>query len=393
MLGPRLSAPIPLRLAHNRVTGGFGCALQKQHKYNHTIIMKGLILSGGKGTRLRPLTFTSAKQLIPLANKPVLFRVIESIRDAGVTDIGVVVGPPTDEEVKAQVGDGSRWGVKITYIVQDRPAGLAHAVKISRDFLGDDRFVMFLGDNCIQGGIHKLIQQYANSDYNSQIVLKRVPDARSYGVAVLDADGKIDRLIEKPKDPPSDLALVGVYMFDKHIFEAVNAIKPSGRGELEITDAIQWLVSNGRRVFPYVHSGWWVDTGKREDMLEANSLVLEELVPMNEGTVENSEVDARVTLEKGAHVINSIVRGPVIIGENSRIVNSYIGPFTSIHSDCVIENAEIDRSIVLEHCEIRDIPARIHDSLIGRRSIVTRAPMKPNGYRLMLGDYSQTGLV
>jgi glucose-1-phosphate thymidylyltransferase len=355
--------------------------------------MKGLILSGGKGTRLRPLTFTSAKQLIPLANKPVLFRVIETIRDAGVTDIGVVVGPPTDEEVKAQVGDGSRWGVKITFITQDRPAGLAHAVRISRDFIGDDRFVMFLGDNCIQGGIHKLIRQYAESDYNSQIVLKQVPDPRSYGVAVLRPDGGIERLIEKPKDPPSDLALVGVYMFDKHVFEAVEAIKPSWRGELEITDAIQWLVSNGRKVFPYVHTGWWVDTGKREDMLEANALVLEELAPSVEGTIENSEVDQRVTVEKGAVIRNSIVRGPAIIGENTRIENAYIGPFTSIHNDCVIENAEIDRSIVLEHCEIRDIPARIHDSLIGRHSVVNRAPQKPHGYRLMLGDYSQAGLV
>ena len=355
--------------------------------------MKGLILSGGKGTRLRPLTFTSAKQLIPLANKPVLFRVIETIRDAGVTDIGVVVGPPTDEEVKAQVGDGSRWGVKITYITQDRPAGLAHAVRISRDFIGDERFVMFLGDNCIQGGIHKLIRQYAESDFNSQIVLKRVADPRSYGVAVLRPDGGIDRLIEKPKDPPSDLALVGVYMFDKHVFEAVEAIQPSWRGELEITDAIQWLVTNGRKVFPYVHTGWWVDTGKREDMLEANALVLEELVPSVEGTIENSEVDQRVTVEKGAVIRNSIVRGPAIIGENTRIENAYIGPFTSIHNDCVIENAEIDRSIVLEHCEIRDLPARIHDSLIGRRSVVSRAAQKPHGYRLMLGDYSQVGLV
>lgn len=355
--------------------------------------MKGLILSGGKGTRLRPLTFTSAKQLIPLANKPVLFRVIETIRDAGITDIGIVVGPPTDEEVKAQVGDGSRWGVKITFITQDRPAGLAHAVRISRDFIGDERFVMFLGDNCIQGGIHKLIRQYAESDYNSQIVLKQVADPRSYGVAVLRPDGGIDRLIEKPKEPPSDLALVGVYMFDKHVFEAVEAIRPSWRGELEITDAIQWLVTNGRRVYPYVHTGWWVDTGKREDMLEANALVLEELVPSMEGVIENSEVDQRVTVEKGAVIRNSIVRGPAIIGENTRIENAYIGPFTSIHNDCVVENAEIDRSIILEHCEIRDIPARIHDSLIGRRSVVNRAPQKPQGYRLMLGDYSQAGLV
>jgi glucose-1-phosphate thymidylyltransferase len=355
--------------------------------------MKGLILSGGKGTRLRPLTFTSAKQLIPLANKPVLFRVIQSICDAGINDIGIVIGD-TGAEVKAAVGDGSRWGAKITYIPQDEPRGLAHAVKISRDFVGDERFVMFLGDNVIQGGIHKLIRQFANSDYNSQIVLTRVHDPRSYGVAVLGEDGKIISLVEKPKVPPSNLALVGIYMFDQHVFEAVEAIKPSWRNEYEITDAIQWLVTNDYRVYPYVHTGWWVDTGKREDMLDANALVLEELMPRNEGNVdEGSAVDARVTIEKGAEIVNSVIRGPTIIGENTRIVNSYVGPFTSIDHDCVIENAEIDRSIVLEGCHIKDIPARIHDSLIGRKSVITRAQSKPQGYRLMLGDYSQTGLL
>lgn len=359
-----------------------------------TTIMKGLILSGGKGTRLRPLTFTSAKQLIPLANKPVLFRVIESIRDAGVTDIGVVIAPETGMEIQQQVGDGSRWGVKITYIPQDKPAGLAHAVKISRDYIGDDRFVMFLGDNCIQGGIHKLIEQYANSDYNSQIVLTRVADPRSYGVAVLDGDGKIERLIEKPKEPPSNLALVGIYMFDKHVFEAVDKIKPSWRNELEITDAIQWLVTNQYRVFPYVHNGWWVDTGKREDMLDANALVLEELVPHVAGEVdETSTIDSRVTIEKGAQIVNSVIRGPTVIGENTKIINSYVGPFTSIDKDCVIDSAEIDRSIVLEGCTITHIPARIHDSLIGRKSTITRAQTKPQGYRLLIGDYSQTGLL
>ena len=356
--------------------------------------MKGLILSGGKGTRLRPLTFTSAKQLIPLANKPVLFRVIESIRDAGVSDIGVVIAPETGAEIQQQVGNGSRWGVNITFIPQSEPKGLAHAVKTSRDFLGDDRFVMFLGDNCIQGGIHKLIEQYANSEYNSQIVLTKVADPRSYGVAVLGDDGQIVNLIEKPKVPPSNLALVGVYMFDKHVFDAVDNIKPSWRNELEITDAIQWLVANKYRVFPYVHTGWWVDTGKREDMLEANALVLSELVPHIEGAIDaQSQVDSRVTVAKGAQITNSVVHGPTIIGENTRIVNSYIGPFTSIDHDCLIENAEVDRSIVLEGCTIKDIPTRIHDSLIGRNAIITRAEPKPQGYRLLLGDYSQTGLL
>ena len=355
--------------------------------------MKGLILSGGKGTRLRPLTFTSAKQLIPLANKPVLFRAIQSIRDAGIDDIGIVIAPETGAEIKSVVGDGSRWDARITYILQDEPRGLAHAVKISRDFVGDSRFVMFLGDNCIQGGIHRLIEQFAASDYNSQIVLTRVADPRQYGVAVLRPDGSIERLIEKPKDPPSNLALVGVYMFDRHVFEAVEAIQPSWRNELEITDAIQWLVANRYRVYPYVHTGWWVDTGKREDMLEANALVLEELVPHREGEIDaHSTVDSRVTLEKGARIVRSVVRGPTIIGENTQIINSYIGPFTSIDRDCVIEDAEIERSIVLEQCQIAGIPARIHDSLIGRRAVITHAMGKPNGYRLLLGDYSQAAL-
>src|SRR5690606_3954007 len=238
--------------------------------------MKGLILSGGKGTRLRPLTYTQAKQLIPVANKPVLIRVIETIRDAGINDIGVVVGD-THAEIERALGNGNSWGVNIKYIPQASPDGLAHAVKISRDFLGDDRFVMFLGDNVIEGGISGLIEDFSRSDWNSQIVLKEVENPQSYGVAKLRPDGSIEQLIEKPQNPPSNLALVGIYMFDHHIFEAVNAIKPSARGEYEITDAIQWMIDHGYRVYPHIHRGWWVDTGKALDMLEANSLVLEEL--------------------------------------------------------------------------------------------------------------------
>lgn len=355
--------------------------------------MKGLILSGGKGTRLYPLTFTSAKQLIPVANTPVLFRVIQTIHDAGIDDIGIVIGE-TGNEIRAAVGDGSAWGVRITYIQQDAPLGLAHAVKISQPFIGDEKFVMFLGDNVIQGGIHGLIRQFDTSGYNSQIVLTRVRDARHYGVAVLRADGTIERLVEKPKVPPSDLALVGIYMFDQSVFKAVNAIKPSARNELEITDAIQWLVTAGYRVLPYIHRGWWVDTGKPIDMLEANSLVLDELTPAVNGSVdEASTVDSRVTVGAGAEIINSIVRGPTIIGENTRIMNSYVGPFSSIHHDCVIENAEIERSIVLEHCRITDVPARIQDSLIGRRATITRASGRPAAYRLTLGDHSSVSLV
>ena len=351
--------------------------------------MKGLILSGGKGTRLYPLTYTSAKQLIPVANKPVLFRVIEAIRDANITDIGIVVGD-TAQEIKAAVGKGSQWNVRITYIHQEQPLGLAHAVKVSRDFLGDERFVMFLGDNVIQGGISGLIEQFADSDWHSQIVLTPVAHPEQYGVAELDEDERIVRLVEKPKKPMSDLALVGIYMFDGHIHEAVDSISPSWRGELEITDAIQWLVEHDYQVYPYVHRGWWIDTGRPGDMLDANSLVLEELTPKVEGYVDrSSEVDGRVTIQKGAEIINSVVRGPTIIGEHTRIINSYVGPFTSIYHDVVVEGSEIERSIVLEHSLIRDITARIQDSLIGRNVSLVRSPIKPQAYKLTLGDHSQ----
>ncbi len=356
--------------------------------------MKGLILSGGKGTRLYPLTYTRAKQLIPVANKPVLFRVIESIRDAGIEDIGIVIGD-TGPEIREAVGDGTQFGVRVTYIPQDAPLGLAHAVKISRDFLDGDRFVMFLGDNVIQGGISPLIADFANhTDWNSQIVLKAVDFPEQYGVARLNGEGRVVELIEKPKNPPSNLALVGIYMFDHHIFEAVDAIKPSWRGELEITDAIQWLVEHDYVVFPHVHEGWWIDTGRPDDMLNANSHVLEELVPAIHGTVDaDSDVDQRVTVEEGAQVINSVVRGPAIVGKNTRIINSYVGPFSSIYHDVVIENSEIERSIVLEHSTIRDIPTRIQDSLIGRHAEVDVTTLRPKAIKMHLGDYSRLGLL
>ncbi|WP_129629227.1 glucose-1-phosphate thymidylyltransferase [Candidatus Oscillochloris fontis] len=355
--------------------------------------MKGLVLSGGKGTRLRPITYTSAKQLVPVANKPVLFRVIEAIRDAGIDDIGIVIGD-TGDEIRSAVGSGKRWGVRITYIPQDSPAGLAHAVKISRDFLGDERFVMFLGDNCIQGGISPLIQQFGQSDFNAQIVLKQVADPRSFGVAELDDNGRITRLVEKPREPLSDLALVGIYMFDHHIWEAVNAIQPSPRGELEITDAIQWLVSNGYLVYPYVHDGWWIDTGKKDDMLEANRLILEEMSGSVQGYVDrDSQLIGKVIVEAGAEIINSTIRGPAIIGEKTRILNSYVGPFTSIYHNCVIEDSEIEHSIMLEHSAVRGLPHRLEDSLIGRNVEVARSPLKPKAYRLMLGDNSIVGVL
>lgn len=355
--------------------------------------MKGLILSGGKGTRLYPLTYTRAKQLIPVANEPVLHRVIRAIRDAGIRDIGIVVGD-TEAEIRESVNGGEQWGVKITYIRQSAPGGLAHAVKESRPFLGDDRFVMFLGDNVIQGGISPLIRQFASSNWNSQIVLKRVPNPQQFGVAELHADGTIKRLVEKPKEPPSDLALVGIYMFDHHIHAATEAIQPSFRGELEITDAIQWLIEQKLLVHPYIHEGWWIDTGKPIDMLTANDYVLEEVEPTMEGTIDaHSKVDVRVTVQKGAQIINSIVRGPTIIGENARIENAYVGPFTSIYHHVVIENSEIEHSLVLENSRIEHVHTRIQDSLIGRNAYVSQSDRKPRSINLNLGDYSNIDLV
>lgn len=355
--------------------------------------MKGLILSGGKGTRLYPLTYTSAKQLIPVANKPVLFRVIESIREAGIQDIGIVVGNTADE-IKLAIKRSGMNGVNITYIPQEAPLGLAHAVKISQDFLGDDRFVMFLGDNVIQGGICSLIREFSESDWNAQVVLTEVSHPERYGVAELDGEGNLVRLVEKPKIPPSNLALVGIYMFDAHIFEAVNAIRPSWRGELEITDAIQWLIDHGYRVRPHIHRGWWIDTGEADEMLEANSLVLEEMTPRVEGYVDrDSEVDSRVTIERGAEIINSVIRGPAIIGERTRVINSYIGPFTSVYHDCLIRDSEIERSIVLENCVLEELPARVQDSLIGRNVVVRRSPARPRVLKLTLGDHSQVTLL
>ena len=354
--------------------------------------MKGLILSGGKGTRLYPLTYTCAKQLVPVANKPVLFRVIEAIKEAGINDIGIVVGD-TAAEIKSAVGDGSRWGVSITYILQDAPRGLAHAVKISQDFIGKERFVMFLGDNVIQGGISTLIKQFEETDYNCQIVLTRVAQPQLYGVAVLE-NGRVVHLVEKPRDPPSDLVLVGVYMFDHNVFEAVNNIPPSWRNELEITDAIQYLVDHDYRVYPYVHTGWWIDTGAPGDMLDANRLVLDELEPKVEGYVDrDSNLIGKVTIEKGAEVVGSVIRGPAIIGEETRIVNSYVGPFTAIYHHVLVERSEIEHSIVLEHSRIVDISQRIENSLIGRNVELVRSPLLPRAYKMTLGDHSKVGLL
>ena len=349
--------------------------------------MKGLVLSGGKGTRLRPITFTSAKQLLPIANKPVLFYCLEQLSEAGVTDVGIVVGE-TGAEIRQAVGDGSRFGVKATYIEQDHPGGLAHAVKVSEPFLKEDPFIMVLGDNLLRDGVVSIVEEFRNHPPNCQILLTKVKDPNQFGVAEL-KDGKVVRLVEKPKEYISDLALVGVYLFDANVFKAVREIKPSWRGELEITDAIQWLVTHGYTVRPHLVTGWWKDTGKLEDILEANRMVLDGMEERILGRVDRkSRVEFKVRLAETAVIENSVVRGPAVIGEGTRIVDSYVGPFTSIASECTIRNVEIEHSIVLERCTIEGVGTRIIDSLLGRDVAIRKGDGQPHAYRFMLGDSS-----
>jgi glucose-1-phosphate thymidylyltransferase len=355
--------------------------------------MKGLILSGGKGTRLRPLTYTSAKQLVPVANKPVLFYGVESIVAAGISEIGIVVGE-TRAEIEAAVGDGSRFGARVTYIPQDEPRGLAHAVLIARQFLADDPFVMYLGDNLIANGITELVNEFRSLGCNSEILLAKVPNPRQFGVAELTPEGKVKRLVEKPPEPQSDLALVGVYMFDHHIHESVRRIKPSWRDELEITDAIQDLVDRGLDVHPHVVRGWWKDTGKLEDMLEANRIVLDTLEGRRDEALvsEGSSIEGRVALAAGVEIVDSVLRGPVVVGAGARIENAFVGPYTSIGDRCVLHGCEIENSIVLADSRIRDIPRRIDGSLIGRNVKIERTDLKPKAYRFMVGDNSEVGI-
>jgi glucose-1-phosphate thymidylyltransferase len=360
--------------------------------------MKGLILSGGAGTRLRPITHTSAKQLVPVANKPILFYGIEDMAAAGITEIGIIVGETRDEIMEA-AGDGSQFGVKITYIPQDAPLGLAHCVLIAHDFLGDDDFVMYLGDNMLQQGLTEFVEGFEAARASepgrapaAQILLAHVDDPRQFGVAEIDPAGEVVRLVEKPSDPPSDLALVGVYLFDTRIHDAVRAIEPSGRGELEITDAIQWLLDHGHRVVQTVLEGWWIDTGKKDPLLESNRYILEMLEPSIEGDVdEASSIEGRVVVEAGAQIVDSRVRGPAIIGHGTKVVRSYVGPFTSIAANCEITDAELDHSVVLERSRIVGI-AGVADSLIGRDVELTRTGKRPRALRLMLGDHSKVDL-
>jgi glucose-1-phosphate thymidylyltransferase len=350
--------------------------------------MKGLVLAGGAGTRLRPITHTSAKQLVPVANKPILFYGLEALVDAGITDIGIIVGD-TAEEIRAAVGEGERFGARITYIRQEAPLGLAHCVLTARDFLGDEPFVMYLGDNMLEARLSQFVEHFAaDPDASAQILLAQVPDPQRFGVAEVDADGHVVRLVEKPAVPPSDLALVGVYLFTPAVHNAVAAIHPSGRGELEITDAIQWLIDHGHRVRTQVLEGWWIDTGKLTPLLEANRLILETLEADVAGEVdESSDIEGRVVISQTAVVKNSTVRGPSIIGAWTRIVNSWVGPFTAIGESCEVIDSEIEHSVVLEGSRITGV-ARVADSLVGRQVDITRGTRRGKAIRVMLGDHS-----
>jgi glucose-1-phosphate thymidylyltransferase len=355
--------------------------------------LKGLILSGGAGTRLRPITHTSAKQLVPVANKPVLFYGIEALVEAGIEQIGIIIAPETGEEIRAAAGDGSRFGAEITYIVQDEPAGLAHAVLTAEQFIGDSPFVMYLGDNLLADGLRGLLATFRESEPDALILLTPVADPSSYGVAELDGD-RVVRLIEKPKDPPSNLALVGVYLFQPAIFDAARALEPSWRGELEITEAIQSLIEDGHKVQSEVVSGWWKDTGQLADMLEANRLVLEEIEPRLEGEVdEASRVEGRVTIEAGARISGSVVRGPAVIGAGAQIEDAYVGPYTSIGENVRICRSEIEHSIVLSGSVVEDLGTRMEASLLGREVKLTRSEGMPKTLRMLVGDKCEIKIV
>jgi glucose-1-phosphate thymidylyltransferase len=350
--------------------------------------MRALVLAGGTGTRLRPITHTSAKQLLPVANKPVLFYGLEAIAEAGITDVGMVVGD-TAAAIEAAVGDGSEFGIRVTYIRQEAPLGLAHAVLAARDFLQDDDFVMYLGDNFIVGGITALVEEFSAARPDAQIMLTKVADSRDFGVAELDDGGQVIGLEEKPRQPKSDLALVGVYMFTAAVHEAVRELKPSWRGELEITEAIQWLIDHGRTVRSTTITGYWKDTGNVTDMLEVNRLVLEAAELRLDGTVSRDcDIIGRVVVEAGAQVSGSRIVGPAIIGAGTKVTGSYIGPYTAIGAGCEIDDSEIEYSILLQDVSIRGV-RRIQASLIGNSAEVTPAPRVPQVHRLVLGDHSK----
>jgi glucose-1-phosphate thymidylyltransferase len=360
--------------------------------------LKGLILSGGKGTRLRPITHTSAKQLVPVANKPVLFYGIEAMAEAGIEEVGIVIAPETGGEIERAAGDGSRFGVRITYIAQAEPLGLAHAVLTAEAFLGEHPFVMYLGDNLLQGGISDLVAAFREHSPDALILLTPVPDPENYGVAELAPApagevGRVIRLVEKPAEPATDLALVGVYMFTPHIHTAARAIQPSARGELEITDAIQHLVDSGLRVEPHIVRGWWKDTGRLEDMLEANRLILDNLVGSQEGELIASQIDGRVSIAPGARLERTTVRGPAVIGAGAQLRDCYIGPYTAIGEGCTVSGAEVEHSILLAGSSVCDLDGRMESSLLGRNVTVRRGERQPKAYRFMVGDNSDISIL
>jgi glucose-1-phosphate thymidylyltransferase len=357
--------------------------------------MKGLILSGGKGTRMRPITHTAAKQLLPVANKPILFYGIEALKEAGIYEVGIIISPETGEDIKQIVGNGERWGVQITYILQDQPLGLAHAVKTARPFLGDAPFVMYLGDNLIKDGVAPLVDRFKSSNVDAFILLKEVANPSSFGVAELNGSGRILSLEEKPAKPKSNLALVGVYLFNQNIHKAIDEIKPSKRGELEITDAIQRLIDTGFHVDSHNLKSWWLDTGKKDDMLEANRVVLDEMVEvsMDGAPDEHTRISGRVHIGKGTILNHCTVRGPAVIGDNCILEHSYVGPFTSIGDNARVSHAEIEHCILRENCRIEDFHGRLADSLIGVNVELTRSHSKPVAFRLMLGDDSKVEVV
>ncbi len=348
--------------------------------------MKGLILSGGKGTRLRPITHYLSKQLIPVANKPVLFYSLEAMQEAGVKDVGIVIGD-TWREIKEIVQDGKKWDLKVTYIHQEAPLGLAHAVMISEDFIGKEPFVMYLGDNILKEGIKRFVREFEEKLPDAQIFVSEVSNPQDFGVVII-KEGKIVKLVEKPKKPKSNLALVGVYIFNHHIFEAVKNLKPSWRGEYEITDAINWLLNNKYRVNYLKVKGWWKDTGKPEDLIEANRIILEDLTREIKGKVKNSKITGKVNIGENTTIENSHLRGPVIIGKNCIIKDSYIGPFTSINDGCEIIKAEIEDSIIMEGSKIIEIEGRIEESIIGKEVIVKKNDLKRKVIKFVIGDHS-----
>jgi glucose-1-phosphate thymidylyltransferase len=349
--------------------------------------MKALILAGGKGTRLKPLTNTIAKQLLPVANKPILFYVLDQITEAGITDIGIIISPETGDAIKEAISNSNRCKAKITYIVQQRPLGLAHAVQTAQAFLGDSPFLMFLGDNLIQGGITSFIKEFETAATDALVLLKEVPDPSLFGVAELNSSGQVVHLVEKPKNPKSNLALVGIYLFTSEIHSAIDGIKPSWRGELEITDAIQRLIDIGKEVRSHTLSGWWLDTGKKDDFLEANRVVLDSLIEQNiKGEIDSgSKVIGKLEVREGAKLINSTVRGPVSIAENCIIENSYIGPFTSVGANTHIKESSVEHSVILENCRICGIE-RMADSVIGKGSEVIKGKRSFNAVRFFIGD-------